>query len=83
MLYTYASIIVGPVSFDSTDPMPYKLQPVSTTLEVSRSSLNAPVDRLIQCINEPSAMRSYLASSPGSKLVDELEELLRPPGPPI
>jgi len=55
--------------------MPHK-QPVSTS-EVSRSSLNAPVDRLIQSINEPSAMRSYLASSPGSKLVDELEELLR------
>jgi len=77
MLYTYASIIVGPVSFNSADPMPYKLQPVSTTSEVSRSSLNAPVDRLIQCINEPSAMRSYLASSPGLELVDELEELLR------
>jgi len=65
------------MSFSSADPMPYKLQTISSASEVSRSSLNAPVDRLIQCINEPSAMRSYLASSPGSILVDELEELLQ------
>ncbi|KXN88802.1 hypothetical protein AN958_06671 [Leucoagaricus sp. SymC.cos] len=57
--------------------MPHKPQPASTMPGVFPSSLNAPVDHLVQRFNEPSAMRSYLYTFPGSRLVDELEELFR------
>ena len=73
----YASAIAGLASLNSPDSMPYKPQLVPTTSGVLPSSLNAPVDHLTQCLNEPSAMRLYLSSFPGSTLVDELEEVLR------
>ncbi|KAF5352399.1 hypothetical protein D9756_005944 [Leucocoprinus leucothites] len=77
MLYTYTPIIAGPVSLSSGYSMPHKSQSAPPTPGVLPPSLNAPVDHLVQRLSEPSAMRSYLCTFPGSKLVDDLEEVLR------
>ncbi|KAF9454139.1 hypothetical protein P691DRAFT_657078 [Macrolepiota fuliginosa MF-IS2] len=56
--------------------MHHKPQPPSPAPGIL-PSLNGPVDQLVQRFPEPSAIRAYLRTFPGSRIVDDLEEVLR------
>lgn len=77
MLYTFSPLVSGSKFFNMVHSMPHKHQPAPASSGLFPPSLNAPLDQLVQRVPEPSAIRSYLRTFPGSGLVDELEELLR------
>lgn len=77
MLYTYTPIFGGPVFINTAYSMPHKSQPPLSAPGILPPSFNTPVDRLVQQFPEPSAIRAYLRTFPGSRLIDKLEEILR------